>query len=155
MKYSPKQTNKNPSPNGGGLGRGFSPLWCKAAYVAGVIVGGSLLVFFIYFIYNNNPSESQLAPKCFWKLATGTDCPGCGFQRALHAFLHGNFADAARYNFFLILALPYLFAVILSDLVFRGERRERWQRFTHSRYTLWAYIILCFFWWVVRNILGI
>lgn len=117
-----------------------------------VIAVGVAVVVFLFF---TNPLESQLAPKCFWKLATGTDCPGCGFQRALHAFLHGNFADAARYNFFLILALPYLFAVILSDLVFRGERRERWQRFTHSRYTLWAYIIIYCVWWVVRNILGI
>lgn len=117
-----------------------------------VIAVGVAVVVFLFF---TNPLESQLAPKCFWKLATGTDCPGCGFQRALHAFLHGNFADAARYNFFLILALPYLFAVILSDLVFRGERRERWQRFTHSRYMLWAYIIIYCVWWVVRNILGI
>ena len=117
-----------------------------------VIAVGVAVVVFLFF---TNPLESQLAPKCFWKLATGTDCPGCGFQRALHAFLHGNFADAARYNFFLILALPYLFAVILSDLVFRGERRERWQRFTHSRYTLWAYIIIYCVWWVVRNILGL
>ena len=117
-----------------------------------VIAVGVAVVVFLFF---TNPLESKLAPKCFWKLATGTDCPGCGFQRALHAFLHGNFADAARYNFFLILALPYLFAVILSDLVFRGERRERWQRFTHSRYTLWAYIIIYCVWWVVRNILGI
>ena len=123
----------------------------RLRYGIAIAVGVAVVVFLFF----TNPLESQLAPKCFWKLATGTDCPGCGFQRALHAFLHGNFADAARYNFFLILALPYLFAVILSDLVFRGERRERWQRFTHSRYTLWAYIIIYCVWWVVRNILGI
>ena len=151
MVNSPKNTTKLPSTSEGRRGELVSKNWKKIRLALLAIIAVAVVVF----LYITNPLDSQIAPKCFWKLATGLDCPGCGFQRALHAFLHGRFADAARFNFFLILALPYLFAVILSDIVFRGELRAKWQRVTHSRYTLWAYIIIYFIWWIVRNILGI
>ncbi|MBR1594267.1 MAG: DUF2752 domain-containing protein [Alloprevotella sp.] len=114
--------------------------------------GAAAVLVTLYFL---NPTESRIAPKCIWKLLTGFDCPGCGFQRAIHAMLHGHFAEAAGYNLFLLFALPYLAAVVLSDWVLRGETALRWRRVTHSSWLLWAYVVLFFAWWIVRNILGI
>lgn len=49
-------------------------------------------VVVIYFFVD--PASTTLAPRCHFKALTGFDCPGCGFQRALHAALHGDFATA-------------------------------------------------------------
>lgn len=118
-----------------------------------LLIGGGLVTLVVLFFLN--PTEHRLMPKCIWKLLTGYDCPGCGFQRALHAALHGHLAEAAHYNLFLLLALPYLVAVILSDWVLRGETALRWRRVTHSQWMLWTYIVLFFVWWIARNLLGI
>ncbi|RKV71031.1 MAG: DUF2752 domain-containing protein [Alloprevotella sp.] len=48
-----------------------------------------------------------------FRSATGYSCPGCGAQRAIHSLLHGHFAEAISYNYF----LPFV-AVFL--LVFQG-----------------------------------
>ena len=46
-------------------------------------------------------------PKCPTKLLFNIDCPGCGFQRAIHAIIHGEFKRAFSLNPFLFLAAPY------------------------------------------------
>ena len=106
-------------------------------------------------IYLFNPTEYSFMPKCIFKSLTGFSCPGCGFQRSLHAFLHGDFASAIRYNYFFLIAMPYLFSVVMSDVILRGEARRRWQRFTHSRWVLLGFVILTMAWWIVRNITGL
>lgn len=103
-------------------------------------------------LYTFNPTESVLSPQCTFKMLTGLNCPGCGFQRAAHAALHGHFIEAARYNFFLLYALPYLFALILTEWVWKGERRERWRRIFESGAAIKFYILSFFVWWIVRNI---
>lgn len=115
-------------------------------------VGAVAVIVVLYFL---NPVDYAFMPKCVLKAITGYNCPGCGFQRALHATLHGNFADAVHYNFFLLVGLPYLLAVFISDLILKGEARRRWQRVTHSRFLLLGYVALALIWWVVRNLLGI
>lgn len=110
------------------------------------------VVVVLVFLYNINPAESVAAPKCLVKMVTGYDCPGCGFQRAVHALLHGHFVQAARFNFFLLLALPYLLALFVSDYCLRGETQRRWQRVTHSMVLILTYLVLYLVWWVVRNI---
>ena len=104
-----------------------------------------------YFFYN--PSESVFAPKCPWWLLTGTQCPACGFQRALHALLHGEVLNALAFNYFFIISVPFFILVAIAE-IFR-ERVLRLYLFVHSRYTLWTYIILFFLWWIMRNVLGI
>ena len=90
-----------------------------------------------------------------FKLLTGLQCPGCGLQRALHALLRGDVVSAARYNLFLLYAIPYLLAVIVSDVMPRGRRQMRWQALAGNRYVVWFYIISFFAWLIVRNILHI
>lgn len=103
-------------------------------------------------LYVVDPAESVVAPKCLVKTLTGYSCPGCGLQRAVHAFLHGNIVQAARYNLFLLVAVPWFLAVLVSDCLLRGATRRRWQRVTHSNVLIYGYIALYFIWWVVRNV---
>lgn len=103
-------------------------------------------------LYAVDPMQSVLAPKCILKLLTGYDCPGCGFQRAVHAFLHGHILQAARYNLFLLVGVPYLAVVFISDYLMRGETRRRWQRVTHNKWLALTYVALYLIWWVVRNV---
>lgn len=115
-----------------------------------VWLGTALLITFL--LYSFNPSETAIAPKCMFKMLTGWDCPGCGFQRAAHAALHGHFVTAARYNFFLIYALPYLLALILTEWVWKGARQEKWRRIFEGSLALNFYIISFLVWGIVRNI---
>lgn len=84
-------------------------LSATAAIVAAVAV-----IFFVGRYYYLHDPGSGVAPKCLFKMLTGYDCPGCGSQRALHAFLHGNIAEAWHYNPFVFFAVPaaafYIFA---------------------------------------------
>lgn len=63
--------------------------------------------------------------------------------------------DAVHYNLFLLVALPYLFLLVLSDWLLRGKAQTQLKRFTHHRYWLWTYIVLFFTWWILRNLLGL
>ena len=79
-----------------------------------VAVVAALFVVFLFY-YNVNP-ESGLMPRCTFKLMTGYDCPGCGFQRALHALLHGRAAEAWGYNPFVFFAVPgALFYIVVES----------------------------------------
>jgi len=107
-------------------------------------------------VYVLDPAEQPLMPKCAFKLMTGYDCPGCGFQRALHAALHGEWSKAAGFNLFLLPALPYLLSLIVSDWLLHGRKAQaRWQRVTHHRYLLFGYLGLYIAWGFVRNIAGL
>ena len=44
---------------------------------------------------------------------TGLACPGCGSLRALHQLTHGHFGEALRLNPMLVMALPFLFWIVL------------------------------------------
>lgn len=102
-----------------------------------------------------NPVEQPLMPKCPFKLLTGLSCPGCGFQRAAHAFLHGRWGEAWAYNPFLLYALPWLFAVALTEWGMTGERKLRWQRIVEGKVAVWTYLLLFIAWGVMRNVWGI
>ena len=106
-------------------------------------------------LYTFNPTDWALAPKCLFKVLTGFSCPGCGFQRAAHAALHGHWAEAWAYNRFLIYSLPYLLCVMLAEWCTRGRLRERLRRIFEGREACWTYVLLFVVWGVVRNVYGI
>jgi hypothetical protein len=47
-------------------------------------------------------------PRCPFNQFTGFWCAGCGTQRALHALLHFDIADAAAMNVLALVAVPLL-----------------------------------------------
>ena len=106
-------------------------------------------------LYVLNPVEHQLMPKCPLKLLTGLSCPGCGFQRATHAFLHGHIAEALAYNYWLVFALPYLLAVMTEKWVLHGEWQRKAEAVIEHRYLINFYLATFFIWFIVRNILNI
>ena len=67
--------------------------------IAMVLAAAGLLFVF-------NPSETAFYPRCYFKMFTGLDCPGCGGLRAAHQLLHGNIAAAFALNPLLVALLP-------------------------------------------------
>lgn len=88
-----------------------------------------------------------------FKLLTGWDCPACGLQRALHALLHGRFSEALAHNYFLLITIPVLVLVALTEYVFPPRLRNKWQRVLYHRYSIAALIALTLLWGIGRNIL--
>lgn len=117
-------------------------------YIA-LAVGLCCSLMGLYFI---DPTKYVWVPKCPTKLLFGISCPGCGFQRALHAMLHGHFGEAVRYNFFLVLAVPYLIAIIVCGIMREGQSQQRLKEFVDSKWMTNGYIIIFLIWFVVRNI---
>lgn len=108
------------------------------------------VVFFVM-----DPGRFPFAPRCVFHLLTGWDCPACGVQRAAHAFLHGRWAEAVRYNLFLVVSLPYLVLLVAERWFVRGPWRRRLHRVLYDRRLILAYFWMVVAWWVVRNVLGI
>lgn len=110
------------------------------------------LVIIYYFV---NPHVTSFPIKCVWKVLTGTDCPACGAQRALHALSHGNFTEALSYNYFFILSVPYAFLAILVSWYNYNDVFGKLKEIVFHRYTLKVYVYLYFGWWIMRNVLSI
>ena len=106
-------------------------------------------------LYFLNPTDYTWVPKCPTKCLTGWDCPGCGFQRALHAALHGHWAEAINYNLFLIYSLPYLLCLALTEWAMWGKWQMQCRRIFESQKAGLLYLVLFITWGIVRNILGI
>ena len=106
----------------------------------------------VYFF--NNPEQSNLFPRCPIKMLTGYDCPSCGAQRAIHAALHGNIADAIRYNLFLVVAVPFFLLALAASLLKNRVGRAISLHILTPR-AGFAYIVLYIIWWITRNILSI
>ena len=77
-------------------------------WLLAVVLVACALAFY-YFI---NPSLALWFPRCPIKFLTGFSCPGCGGQRATHALLHGNVGEALSYNYFYIIAIPFVIACV-------------------------------------------
>ncbi len=100
-----------------------------------------------------DPATFPLFPKCIFKSLTGLSCPGCGLQRAIHAALHGRFAEAWSYN----AMLPVLVAVLVAYAT-SALWRSRWPRLWAALNSAWAaltVLALIVLWWLLRNRLAI
>lgn len=113
-----------------------------------------LVVLGCVIYYNYNPSKYLIMPKCPVKVLTTLDCPGCGFQRALHATLHGHFGEAIHYNLFLLVAVPFTCLWLINGIII--ERITKWQSKMRlillNRVLIYTYIACYFCWFLIRNI---
>lgn len=112
-----------------------------------IIIAFLLLCAFLYF---NDPINSSHTPKCWFKVFTGLSCPGCGFQRCVHALLHGNILEAINYNLFLVIGVPYLVFVAVSESL-----GLKYSMMLIKRRAAYLYIFLYFIWFAVRNVYNI
>lgn len=90
-------------------------------------------------------------PKCPVYTITGLKCPGCGTQRALHSLLHGDIADAWRFNAGLLVCVPLL--ILLWTAWLMRNRWTRLYRFLHSSPVILGIGFLLLLWGILRNIL--
>ena len=122
-------------------GRGVIFVWLG---VATALMGGAVLYFF-------NPSQAGFYPRCFFKMITGWDCPGCGGLRATHQLLHGHLREAFALNPLFIVALPLLGYFVARPIVgfFTGRA---WPQPFKSVVWLWlgAAVVIAFS--VLRNL---
>lgn len=114
-----------------------------------------LLFAIIGFYYYINPIMNNFPINCYWKALTGTQCPACGTQRALHALANGQFYEALTYNYFFVLSIPIAIAIILAEWYNYHHAFDSLRGFLHNQYTLITYVVLYFAWWIVRNLLEI
>lgn len=119
-------------------------------YLIFVLACGVLLA--LYFL---NPVDYVWMPKCPTKMLLGINCPGCGFQRAAHAFVHGHIKEAIGYNLFFVVAFPYLAAILISGMLREGKLRQKLKIIIESKWMTSGYIALFFIWFVIRNIINI
>ena len=112
------------------------------AWRAAVLAGAILLPLGIAALCFLDPVETPGFPRCPVFALTGWKCPGCGTARALHAALHGRFADALRLN----AALPAALALVAFAVAF--PRRALRPAFA------WTVLALVVGWGVARNLLG-
>lgn len=107
------------------------------------LVGAVAVSLGLAALYAVNPVETPFFPRCPLHTATGLQCPGCGTARALHAALHGRFAEALRFN----AALPATLAILALAVSF--------PRLARSPVFSWSVLALVLAWGVVRNLVGI
>lgn len=88
-------------------------------------------------------------------MLTGTQCPACGFQRAMSALVHGHVGQALSYNYFFILSIPYALIAVLVSWYNFNHRLDGLKRIAFHPTTLKVYVILFFAWWIARNLLGL
>lgn len=120
-----------------------------------VIAATAAMIAILAIYYVANPLEYELFPKCIIYSSTGMQCPSCGSQRALHAFLHGRFGEAVRYNVFALYSVPYFIAVLTFYFGrFKSARLNRIGDVVVGRTAAQGYVGLYFAWWVVRNVIG-
>ncbi len=116
----------------------FLTVLAVAAALAGV------LFFF-------NPAEHGFFPRCFFRVLTGWDCPGCGGLRATHQLLHGNLRSAFALNPLLVLALPLAGFFGARFLLARLTGQKFPQPFQSARW-IWVAAAVVVAFGVMRNL---
>jgi len=76
-------------------------------------------------------------------------------QRFLHAFMHGHIVEAFRYNYILIILIPYMFFFGIERYILSGKKQERWRQIIEGRAMAITMIIIAPGWFILRNILHI
>lgn len=122
-------------------GRGVIFFWIGVAAAA---TAAALLYFF-------NPAEYGFYPRCFFKLTTGLDCPGCGGLRATHQLLHGHIREALALNPLFVVTLP-IGAFFLLRVPVEKRTGRKWSRFISTTTVVWICAAIVVAFGVLRNI---
>lgn len=100
-----------------------------------------------------NPENSNLFPKCPFKILTSYECPGCGSQRAIHYLLNLKIGSAIKANALLVLSIPYVLLLIFTELLKSKTRFfMRLYNILYSSKAIWTVFLIIVFWWLARNL---
>jgi hypothetical protein len=95
------------------------------------VLAGAVALFFF------DPSKHGFYPRCFFKLTTGLDCPGCGGLRATHQLLHGHLGAAFALNPLFVVSLP-LAALWAARALVRQITKRKAERPFPAEILLWT-----------------
>lgn len=107
------------------------------------------VVITLYLLFD--PSRVGWFPRCPFRTLTGWQCPGCGSQRAFHSLLHGDIGAAWIYNPALVIGLPFILLLLVSEMW--RTKSPRFYYYLHHPILLITLIIIIFAWWIGRNLL--
>ena len=110
-----------------------------------------IAVIVLLFLALVDPATTIFAPKCMFKYLTGYDCPACGIQRAIHTLLNGDVVTALRYNYFLLISIPYFLAVAITTFC-KSEIVSKMSYFVQHPKVVKVVLALIILWWIMRNI---
>lgn len=116
-----------------------------------LITIGVIAVIVLLFLALVDPATMIFAPKCMFKYLTGYDCPACGIQRSLHALLNGDTVTALRYNYFLLISIPYFIAIAITTF-WKADLIVKMGYYVQHPKVVRAILVLIIIWWIVRNI---
>ena len=102
-------------------------------------------------LYLFDPAHNALYPRCFFKVATGLDCPGCGGLRATHQLLHGHLREAFRLNPLFIVSIPVV-AFLCGRLACEKMLHRKWPRLFSPTTVAWICISAFISFGVLRNL---
>jgi hypothetical protein len=114
---------------------------------AGAVATVALGVVLYFFV----PGEAPFYPRCWFHTLTGWQCPGCGGLRAAHQLMHGNLAEAFRYNplVFFLMAGAGIWGVL--EGVRRVNGRDLAARFRRPLY-VWLLVGVLVAFGILRNV---
>lgn len=110
-----------------------------------------IAVIVLLFLALVDPATTIFAPKCMFKYLTGYDCPACGIQRAIHTLLNGDVVTALRYNYFLLISIPYFLAVAITTFC-KSEIVSKMSYYVQHPKVVKVVLALIILWWIMRNI---
>lgn len=119
----------------------------RKAIIAFLLIIMAVALAIAYYLFD--PLEVRWMPRCIWKVATGTDCPGCGSQRMAHALMHGDIAGAWNANAYALCMIPLIGFMLALEL--NREKYPNMYRRVHSPWVIWALAASVVLWWIVRN----
>lgn len=123
----------------------------KPAKISLYIIGALAGLFFLWLYFKVNPSGQSFFPKCPFHSLTGMHCPGCGTQRALHDFLHGNIIEGFKHNF--LIGLGILVLMYKGFLIIRTKYNPHKKTdLLYHPSTPWVILTLVISFWILRNI---
>ncbi|MDE6514187.1 MAG: DUF2752 domain-containing protein [Muribaculaceae bacterium] len=114
-----------------------------------ILILATILAILATFLYIFDPISGPIPyPRCWIKLLTGYDCPGCGSARALHALLHGRLSEAWHFNPAIFLILPLIGATLAAE----HPRCHRLRRLLLTPASVAGIIALTLAWTLLRNL---
>ena len=118
--------------------------WVKVVLL---ILGAVFIVIYTLF----DPSEVGIFPKCPLFATTGIYCPGCGSQRAVHSFLHGDIVAGLKHNWLIALLVVILSYMLIIEIALRFFN-YRIHNLLHKSSVTKSILILVLLFWILRNI---
>lgn len=118
-----------------------------------VLFFGIAIIILIIIYGKLNPENSNLFPKCPFRVLTGYECPGCGSQRAVHHLLNLEIKNAIKANALLVFSIPYILLLVFAELLkSKSKFFMNLYKTLYNSKAIWAVFVIIVFWWIARNL---